>query len=182
MSEAPTLPRFDSAVLRAMARWPDVPQCFGWLGLDRRGTWRIRDEAISHAGTIAFLGRHYRPDRHGRWYVQNGPQQAFVDLEYTPWILRFDAHGGFTTHTGLDAGLPLAAFQDDEGNLLLETAFGFGLVDDRDLSACAEHLTWSDTAPLALHWHGHSLPVNVLARAAVPARGGYEPRPRAAAD
>ena len=182
MSESPALPPLDPAVLRAMARWPDVPQCYGWLGLDRRGTWLIRGDAIAHAGTIAFLGRHYRADAQGRWYVQNGPQQAFVDLEYTPWILRFDTHDGFTTHTGLDVGRPRAAFQDDEGNLLLDTALGFGLVDDRDLSACAEHLAWTEAGPSTLHWRGCTLPVCAIERAAVPARGGFEPRPRAAAD
>ncbi|WP_416346426.1 DUF2946 family protein, partial [Escherichia coli] len=23
-----------------MAKWPNVPNCFGWLALDRRGQWR----------------------------------------------------------------------------------------------------------------------------------------------
>ena len=79
---------FDDEVVRAMARWPNVPQCFGWLRLDRRGNWRIKDAVITHQRAIAFLSRHYRADDRGRWYVQNGPQQVFVTLDYTPWILR----------------------------------------------------------------------------------------------
>jgi len=34
----------DEQVLRSLIKWPDVPDCFGWLALDRRGQWRMRDE------------------------------------------------------------------------------------------------------------------------------------------
>ena len=34
-------------VHRALARWPNVPALYGWLGLDRRGRWLIRGETIS---------------------------------------------------------------------------------------------------------------------------------------
>ena len=57
MSKAPELPPFDPEVLRAMARWPDVPRVYDWLRLDCRGSWRIRDEPILHARTVAFLAR-----------------------------------------------------------------------------------------------------------------------------
>ena len=82
-------PAFDDEVIRAMAKWPDVPQCFGWLSLDVRGRWRIQGELIAHTRAQAFLSRHYRADEQGRWYVQNGPQQVFVALDYTPWIYRW---------------------------------------------------------------------------------------------
>lgn len=177
MSDSPHLPEFDDEVVRAMARWPDVPQCFGWLGLDRRGTWRIRGETITHERAVAFLGRHYRGDDQGRWFVQNGPQQVFVELDYTPWIYRYDPHAGFTTHTGLRANELRSAVVDDEGNLLIESELGIGLVDDRDLAACAELLDYEADEPRAFHWHGQSLTVIRLARQAMAARWGYVPHP-----
>ncbi|MEQ8661762.1 MAG: DUF2946 family protein [Gammaproteobacteria bacterium] len=178
MSEG-TLPDFDDDVVRAMARWPDVPQCFGWLGLDRRGGWRIRGEPITHARAVAFLGRHYRGDSAGRWYVQNGPQQVFVDLDYTPWIYRYDAHGGFVTHTGIRCAELSGACLDDEGNLLVVTRLGIGLVDDRDLAACETLLELRDEQPVALAWAGTRHPLASVPRVALPARYGFVPQPRA---
>ena len=34
----------DEQVIRSLIKWPDVPDCYGWLALDRRGQWRMRDE------------------------------------------------------------------------------------------------------------------------------------------
>lgn len=178
MSDA-GLPAFDDEVVRAMARWPDVPQCFGWLGLDRRGGWRIRGEAITHARALAFLGRHYRADAQGRWYVQNGPQQVFVTLDYTPWILRYDG-AGLTTHTGVAAGAPRLACLDDEGNVLLDTPLGIGLLDDRDLAAFDALIEYRDDTPAALGWPGGPrLAFTTIARAAVPACFGFVAAPAA---
>ncbi|MEG1326098.1 MAG: DUF2946 family protein, partial [Janthinobacterium sp.] len=33
----------DDLVKQALAKWPNVPHCYGWLGLDARGHWRMRD-------------------------------------------------------------------------------------------------------------------------------------------
>jgi hypothetical protein len=33
----------DDQVLRAMARWPNVPAVHGWLRLGRRGRWLLVD-------------------------------------------------------------------------------------------------------------------------------------------
>lgn len=172
------LPRFDPEVERAMAKWPNVPRCFGWLELDRRGAWRIRGERIGHPRAVAFLGRHYRSDEAGRWYVQNGPQQVFVELAYTPWVYRYDPHTGFTTHTGVDAGELAGVYVDDEGNVLIEGAPGIGVLDDRDLAtAAALFETDADDAPQTLVWRGRRLPCRPLARAEVPVRFGFDPAP-----
>jgi hypothetical protein len=40
----------DDIVKQAMAKWPNVPHCYGWLALDARGGWRMRDEAAQQAG------------------------------------------------------------------------------------------------------------------------------------
>ena len=62
-----------------MAKWPDVPHCYGWLGLDARGNWYMRDDATQAAGPFAqskgsllqhdklidFIGRNYASDEQG---------------------------------------------------------------------------------------------------------------------
>ena len=67
----------DDIVLKAMAKWPNVPSCTGWLGLDARGQWWMRDDEaqacggfssgkpgakgslLSHEKLIAFIERNY---------------------------------------------------------------------------------------------------------------------------
>ena len=43
----------DDIVLQAMVKWPKVPACYGWLGLDARGRWYLRDETVQSAGGFA---------------------------------------------------------------------------------------------------------------------------------
>ena len=124
--------------LSAIAKWPNVPACYGWLSLDRRGRWRLQGEPVTHAGLIAFINRQYGSDEAGRWYLQNGPQRVFAALDYTPWVLRRETDGSFTTHTGAPAGATTAAFLDDAGSVLLHCSVGIGLLDDRDLPAFFE--------------------------------------------
>lgn len=127
--------------LSAIAKWPDVPACYGWLSLDRRGDWRLQGERITHRGLIDFINRQYGVDASGNWFLQNGPQRVFVSLAYTPWIFRSDA-GRLFSHIGEAAGEALAVWLDEQGNVLLETPLGIGLLDDRDLagflSACRD--------------------------------------------
>ena len=40
----------DDIVLKAIAKWPNVPHCYGWLGLDARGNWYMRDDNAQAAG------------------------------------------------------------------------------------------------------------------------------------
>jgi hypothetical protein len=67
----------DPSVLQAMARWPDVPAVYGWLALDRRGNWLLKDpagEGLGRVGNVAlrdFIARNYAADDRGRWYFQN---------------------------------------------------------------------------------------------------------------
>jgi len=41
----------DEAVLRSIAKWPNVPAVYGWLKLDRRGNWLIKGERIANQDT-----------------------------------------------------------------------------------------------------------------------------------
>jgi len=115
-------------------RWPDVPACYGWLSLDRRGVWRLQGEPVVHAGLNAFIGQNYRRDESGCWVVHNGPQKVFVSLDYAPWVFRLMPDGTLLTHTGLAAGRPESAYIDEEGAMLFVTPVGPGLLDDRDLA------------------------------------------------
>lgn len=163
-----------------MAKWPGVPRCFGWLGLDRRGTWRIRGKPIRHIRSNRFLSRHYRSDDQGRWYVQNGPQQVFVDLEYTPWVYRYHAAEGIHTHTGIAINELEGALLDEEGNVLLVTSLGVGVFDDRDLVACSYLLqgTGDDTYPNSLNWKGKQIELGRIHRRKVSTTYSFEPSPK----
>jgi hypothetical protein len=176
-SSRPT--EFDEAVVRAMEKWPDVPECFGWLSLTRRGAWHIKGDLIEHARAVEFLGRHYRGDDQGRWFVQNGPQRVFIALDYTPWVFRFDAHSGFSSHTGIPCNDISDAFEDDEGNVLLTCGLGVGLVDDRDLAALSDHLEYDAEGRGGLHWNNGVLPLRSITRELVARTFGFvaDPEP-----
>ncbi len=42
----------DDIVRQAIAKWPNVPDCYGWLGLDARGRWFMRDDAVQAQGSF----------------------------------------------------------------------------------------------------------------------------------
>jgi hypothetical protein len=189
----------DEIVARAMQKWPDVPDVYGWLRLDRRGGWWIRSrvvapdgaprfERIGNPAVVAFIGRNYAPDDRGRWFFQNGPQRVFVRLDYMPLVYRVD--GGLVAHTGAAATGAPAAWLDDAGALLVATELGPGVLDDRDLGTAAEHFADPHGAPVDdypatlavrgdLRWRiaGHTVTVGTLRAADVPARFGFDAAP-----
>lgn len=133
----------DEIVVKAMAKWPNVPHCFGWLALDPRGNWRMRDdyaqaknlhgERITHTALLSFITRNYGCDEYGRWFFQNGPQRVFVNLEATPFIAHSDPAQGFVLHTGEPLPWVDSAWLTDTGNLILEGVGKIAQLDDRDL-------------------------------------------------
>ena len=129
-----------------IAKWPDVPACYDWLSLDRRGDWRLQGERVTHGGMIAFINRQYGRDDSGCWFVQNGPQRVFVNLAYTPWVFRWE-DAGFVSQTGAASGMPKSLHIDEDGNVLLETALGIGLLDDRDLAEFLARCHDADASP-----------------------------------
>ena len=42
----------DDIVKQAMAKWPNVPACYGWLALDARGQWWLRDAQAQACGAF----------------------------------------------------------------------------------------------------------------------------------
>lgn len=187
-------------VQRALARWPNVPALFGWLGLDRRGRWLIRGEPISRPQIIDTINRNYAPDPYGRWYFQNGPQRGYVSLAYTPLVLHTGDGGRLLlTHTGLRVSRVEGAYLDEEGAIVLLTEHGPGVIADNDLEWALAHITTDGRSPdeealaaalalpsgrrsaLNLHYANHVLPLQRLDSAKLPKAMGFErePRPRA---
>ena len=125
----------DDIVKQAMAKWPDVPAVFGWLGLDRRGNWIVKGDRIANPIVADFIGRNYARDDQGRWFFQNGPQRVYVELDYTPLVYRLadGAAARLEAHTGKRAARVERTWIDDNGIVLIETELGPGMIDDRDL-------------------------------------------------
>ena len=125
----------DDSVVRSLVKWPTVANCFGWLALDRRGAWRMRDDyaqahglpgdVIKHAALNAFIARNYASDADGRYFFQNGPQRVYVNLDATPWVVRMMPTGNtdypWQFQTQCDSVLaPTAAFLNEAGHILIE--------------------------------------------------------------
>ncbi len=145
----------DDIVRQAMVKWPNVPDCFGWLGLDSRGQWHMRDDRVQLSGSfqsgqagsrgsvlkheklIDFIHRNYEADAQGRWFFQNGPQRVYIELEVTPYIWRVSEGFEVTAHTG-QACQVIACMVDEVGRVYLHTTIGFGLVHTLDVAWLAE--------------------------------------------
>jgi hypothetical protein len=154
----------DDIVKAALAKWPNVPHCHGWLALDARGDWYLRDDATQAAGPFPqakgsrvlhdklreFIERNYAADEDGAWFFQNGPQRVYVELEAAPWVWRLRPTDDeavapeVRTHTGRIAQVD-GAWLDEQGRVFLATDLGFGLVHTLDMETAAgalEHSVW----------------------------------------
>jgi hypothetical protein len=172
----------DDIVKQAMAKWPNVPDCYGWLALDARGNWYMRDERAQAAGRfdsgkpgakgsllkheklIDFIARNYLADAQGRWYFQNGPQRVFVELQATPWVWRVNADFSVHAHTGAPARVQ-RCWVDELGHVYLETDLGFGLVHTQDVALAAQAVESGLWAP------------QEISQAELPRRFGFVPSP-----
>ena len=151
----------DDIVKAAMAKWPNVPAVFGWLSLDGRGGWHIKDESIDNEAIKEFIGRNYMNDGCGNWFFQNGPQRVYVSLEVAPWVYRLDEFKRLETHTGAHPRELRQAFADEKGRLYFETELGPGVVDDRDTLAFSERIVDEEGKPLdeaaLAAWNGRQI-------------------------
>jgi Protein of unknown function (DUF2946) len=174
----------DDIVLKAIAKWPNVPHCYGWLGLDARGQWWMRDDRaqalggfasgvagakgslLRHDKLIDFIHRNYEADEPGRWYFQNGPQRVYVELQATPLVWRVQADFSIVAHTGL-RGRAQRCVVDEQGRVYMEADSGFGLIHTQDVLQAANAIE-----------QGLWVPEQVLTRD-LPARFGYVRSPQA---
>lgn len=202
----------DAIVEQALLKWPNVPHCHGWLALDARGNWRMRNEhaqqhnlpgdRITQPALIGFIRRNYAQDEFGCWFFQNGPQRVYVDLEAAPYIARMTP-SGFVLHTEEALHAIEAAWLTEEGRLFLQGGERIALLDDRDLAACLpllqidaapigdEQLTmWLEqgamlqdsASTLVLRWEGSDVPVSFLQEAMIAERFRFVRQPRPAPD
>lgn len=173
----------DDIVKQALAKWPNVPDCYGWLGLDGRGNWFMRDDQVQAQGPFAggttpskgsqlkhdklvdFIQRNYESDAQGQWFFQNGPQRVYVELEATPLIWRVNDDGSIQDHTGRPAQVQ-HCLMDEHGHLYLHADTGFGLVHTMDMNCAADAVE-----------QGRWVPQDVIA-AELPARFGYVTSPK----
>ena len=134
----------DEQVLRSLVKWPNVPDCYGWLALDRRGQWRMRDEftqqhhlpgqVIVHQALKEFISRNYARDSQGRYFFQNGPQRVFITLDATPWVVRIiPSDQGTQLLTQCQNSLePTAALSDENGNIYIVGKVTQTIYEDSD--------------------------------------------------
>lgn len=154
----------DPIVEAALKKWPRVPACHGWLALDARGDWYLRDDRVQAAGPFPqvkgsrllhdklreFIHRNYEPDADGAWYFQNGPQRVYVELEAAPLVLGVERQAGgyrLQAHTGVETGEARSAWVDEHGRLFLDTVAGFGLVRSLDMDVAADAVMAGVWAP-----------------------------------
>lgn len=172
----------DALVEAALKKWPNVPACRGWLALDARGNWYMRDDRVQAAGPFPrvkgsridhdklreFIHRNYARDDDGAWYFQNGPQRVYVELEAAPFVLRVAAQDfGLTSHSGLPCRA-LSAWLDESGRLFIDTDIGLGLVHTQDMHEAARAVEAGLWKP------------ETLAFSAMPARFGFVLSPQQA--
>lgn len=194
----------DDLVKQALAKWPNVPHCYGWLGLDARGHWRMRDQhaqqqqlpgdKIAHDALLGFINRNYDHDERGCWFFQNGPQRVYLNLEATPYIARSDPRHGFVVQTGAPLAQIEQAYLCDNGALILRQGEVVAQVDDRDMTQVLASLRvdgqqasdeallgWLEHARgnLTLLHDGKEIAVQPLRYAAVPTTFGFRRAPQA---
>lgn len=170
----------DDIVRQAIAKWPNVPHCYGWLGLDARGNWYMRDDRIQAAGAfpenkgsilkheklVDFIHRNYECDERGCWFFQNGPQRVYVELEAAPWVWRLGVGNSVTAHSGRSA-VARSCLLDEYGRLYLETDIGIGLIHTLDMEQAADAVEQGVWAP------------QDVTAANLPARFGFVRSPKA---
>jgi Protein of unknown function (DUF2946) len=153
----------DAIVKAALNKWPHVPACWGWLALDARGDWYMRDDRVQAAGPFPhikgsriehdklreFIARNYERADDGAWFFQNGPQRVYVELEAAPQVWRIDT-GGVASHTGERVAEVRSAWLDEAGRLFLDTDRGFGLVHTQDMIDAAREIENGRWAPATM--------------------------------
>jgi hypothetical protein len=174
----------DEIVKAALKKWPSVPHCYGWLALDARGQWFMRDDRIQRAGPfprvkgsvirhdklLEFIHRNYECDAQGCWFFQNGPQRVYVEFEAAPLVWRVSWPNDslqVAAHTGSEAGVR-SCWLDQHGRLFLDSARGFGVVHSQDMLDASRAIEQGLWAP-------ETLPFEQM-----PARFGYVLKPQPA--
>ncbi len=126
----------DQATIQALQKWPQVPNCFGWLHFDRRGEWRIQNdyaqqhhlpgEKVTHPGFKNYIESHLAVDDKGNHFFQNGPQRVYISFAICPWVVRFYplAEGKWELKTTFGQAIqPTGCFLDEQDQISFEAEF-----------------------------------------------------------
>jgi hypothetical protein len=192
----------DEQVLRSLVKWPNVPDCYGWLALDRRGQWRMRDEfaqqnqlpgqVITNKTLNDFISRNYDYDSLGKYFFQNGPQRVFITLDKTPWVVRIiPSEQDLQLITQCKNTMePSSALSDESGNIYIVGKVNQGQLskDCQDVALLHDHDLdhFSQLAKLreeacsfggSWDWQGHQLPLNPIHSEEIAARFKFITRP-----
>ena len=147
----------DAAVIASMTKWPNVPDCYGWLHLDAQGRWLMgevdgvqKPSIVVHEGLKGFMNRNYIACGNGCWALQNGPQRVWVTLALAPIIVRLHA-GIARAHTEQVLEIERVVLADNGvvyfltnlGPAALESASMF--VFSQGLSDRATGMVWQQT-------------------------------------
>jgi hypothetical protein len=153
----------DAIVAQAIKKWPNVPACYGWLGLDDRGDWYLRDDftqskgafaaikgsKLEHRKLIEFIARNYEVDEEGQYFFQNGPQKVFVELRLTPYILRVAESGDIHTHSGFQIK-PDQCLVDENGRVYFSFEKKIGVVHSLDMDLIADEILRGKYVPIEI--------------------------------
>jgi Protein of unknown function (DUF2946) len=143
----------DEAVIASMTKWPNVPDCYGWLHLDAQGRWLLGEigsptppSIVEHDGLKTFINRNYcqpNPSQHPHcWALQNGPQRVWVNLALAPLIVRL--HDGIATaHTGAVVTIT-AVYLSDDGVVYFQTDAGAAALQSASMEAFSQGLSSDD--------------------------------------
>jgi hypothetical protein len=190
----------DDAVVRALARWPSVPDVYGWLSLDRRGRWLLKGETIGNEALREFINRNYFGLADGAFVFQNGPQRVYVALEAAPWVASLSGTGELELHTGARLETVTGAWVAETGDLYLSLSDGVAIVDDRDLEAISDTWVGADgssltederelrleplleggprgSTSLAMRWAGQLISINAIRSAEIADQFGFIAEP-----
>jgi len=144
----------DPMVVQAMQRWPNVPHRYGWLGLDARGNWYMRDDTAQAQGAFASglnpvpraarssttnsshsSSATTRVTRWGSGTFKTGRSGCMWNWRLTPWVWRVDSMQRICAHDGQVTRCP-AALRGRPGSTRTYTPLGFGLVHTQRHGAC----------------------------------------------
>lgn len=151
----------------------------GRAGCGRAG---YRDPARRAAGVHQ---PQYERDDEGQWFFQNGPQRVYVELAYTPWVVRLTDMNGTLRRAGQTGAAfePAYAWIDDAGGILFSdeaTPPRVAALHDHDIDLFANHATLLDDEGRdgVFHWRdGVDLALQPIPRDAVGERFSFVASP-----
>jgi hypothetical protein len=146
----------DELVRQALLKWPNVPDCYGWLALDARGDYYMRDDGTQAAGAFgsclaargsriehvklkAFIDRNYARTARGEWFFQNGPQRVYMALEAAPFVWRVPVDSSaihLISHNEAICSAP-EYYLDENGRVFAADSQQLGVVHTQDMHALA---------------------------------------------